>query len=48
MYILKHKSKALDKFKEWHRLLENQAGLKLKKVRTNNGLEYFSKEFGST
>ena len=45
VYILKYKSEALDRFKQWHTLLENQTGRKLKKLRTDNGLEYFSSEF---
>ena len=43
---MKHKDEALDKFIHWRTLIENQTGLKLKKFRTDNGLEYFSGEFG--
>ncbi|KAH9648407.1 hypothetical protein KPL70_025572 [Citrus sinensis] len=45
VYILKHKSEALDKFKEWITLVENQIGRKVKRLRTDNGLEYCSNEF---
>ncbi|KAH9718038.1 hypothetical protein KPL71_022065 [Citrus sinensis] len=45
VYILKHKSEALDKFKEWTALMENQIGRKVKRLRTDNGLEYCSNEF---
>ncbi|KAH9648425.1 retrovirus-related pol polyprotein from transposon TNT 1-94-like protein [Citrus sinensis] len=45
VYILKHKSEALDKFKEWITLMENQIGRKVKRLRTDNGLEYCSNEF---
>ena len=42
---MKHKSEALDKFKEWTALMENQTGRKVKRLRTDNGLEYCSNEF---
>ncbi|KAH9655560.1 Integrase catalytic domain-containing protein [Citrus sinensis] len=45
IYVLKHKSEALGKFKEWDTLIENQTGKKIKRLRTDNGLEYCSKEF---
>ncbi|KAH9704742.1 Integrase catalytic domain-containing protein [Citrus sinensis] len=45
VYILKHKSEALDKFKEWIALMENQIGRKVKRLRTDNRLEYCSNEF---
>ena len=32
-------------FKQWKTLVENQTGKKLKKLRTNNGLEFCSEEF---
>ena len=47
VYILKHKSEALLKFKEWMTLIENQTERKVKRLRTDNGLEYRSKEFDS-
>ncbi|KAH9704469.1 hypothetical protein KPL70_011474 [Citrus sinensis] len=45
IYVLKHKSEALGKFKEWVTLIENQTGKKIKRLRIDNGLEYCSKEF---
>jgi len=45
VYILKNKSDALEKFKEWHTLVENQIGTKLKVLRTDNGLEFVSEQF---
>lgn len=45
VYPLKHKHEALGKFKLWLTLQENQTGLKLKYLRTDNGLEFCSKEF---
>ena len=45
VYFLKHKHEAFSKFKEWKIMVENQIGSKLKKLRTNNGLEFCSKEF---
>ena len=43
--MLKQKSEALEKFKEWLTLVENQTGKKIKRLRTDNGLEYCSNEF---
>lgn len=40
IYTLKTKNEALDKFKQWLTLSENQTGRRLKKLRTDNGLEY--------
>ena len=45
VYILKNKSHAFEKFKEWHTLVENQIGTKLKVLRTDNGLEFVSEQF---
>ncbi|KAH9668944.1 hypothetical protein KPL70_021590 [Citrus sinensis] len=45
IYILKTKDQALEKFKVWKSLVENQSGFKLKCLRTDNGLEFYSKEF---
>jgi len=45
VYILKNKSDAFEKFKEWHTLVENQIGTKLKVLRTDNGLEFVSEQF---
>lgn len=45
VYPLKHKNEAFERFKQWLILQENQTGRKLKVLRTDNGLEYCSKEF---
>ncbi|KAH9658981.1 hypothetical protein KPL70_023688 [Citrus sinensis] len=45
IYVLKHKGEALERFKEWITLIENQTDKKIKRLRTDNGLEYCSKEF---
>ena len=37
----------LEKFKEWKSLVENQTGKKVKKLRTDNGLEFCNQQFGS-
>ena len=45
MYILRLKSDAFSKFKEWHSLTTNQKERKLKFLRTDNGLEFLSEQF---
>ncbi|KAH9722802.1 hypothetical protein KPL70_006847 [Citrus sinensis] len=45
IYVLRQKSEALEKFKEWLTLVENHTGKKIKRLRTDNGLEYCSNEF---
>ena len=45
VYFLKHKNEAFSTFKEWTLLIENQIGKKIKRLRTNNGLEFCSNEF---
>ena len=40
VYVLKHKDKVFSKFKECKTLVENQTGNKVKKLRTDNGLEF--------
>ena len=40
VYVLKHKDHVFEKFKEWKSLVENQTGKKVKKLRTDNGLEF--------
>ena len=44
-YVLKFKSQALEKFKEWKTMVEKMSGKPLKSVRSDNGGEYISKEF---
>ncbi|CAK1579944.1 unnamed protein product [Parnassius mnemosyne] len=45
IYFLKNKSVALDCFKIYKTVVENQLNKKIKKLRTDNGKEYCSKEF---
>ncbi|GJZ73111.1 zinc finger, CCHC-type containing protein [Tanacetum coccineum] len=47
VHFLRHKNEAFSKFKEWKQLVENQTGRKLKKLRTDNGLEFYNQEFNS-
>ena len=46
-YALKHKDRVFEKFKEWKSLVENQTSKKVKKLRTDNGLEFYNQQFGS-
>ncbi|GKB17056.1 transposable element [Tanacetum coccineum] len=45
VFMMKHKSEAFEKFKHWKILIENQTGRKIKRLRTDNGLEFCSREF---
>ena len=45
VYVLKHKNEAFERFKEWIALMENQTERRLKRLRTDNGLEYCNKDF---
>ena len=47
VYVLKHKDQVFGKFREWKSLIENQTGLKVKKLRADNGLEFCNHEFDS-
>ena len=47
IYFLKNKSDTFLKFKEWKILVETQVGIKVKKLRTDNGLEFLSNVFNS-
>ena len=47
IYFLKNKSDTFLKFKEWKILVETQTGRKVKKLRTDNGLEFLSNDFNS-
>lgn len=40
VYVLKNKDQTFEKFKEWKHMVENQTGKRLKKLRTDNGLEF--------
>jgi len=44
-YILKYKSEALEKFKEWKALREKESGKQVKGFRKGGGGEYTSKKF---
>jgi hypothetical protein len=44
-YILKYKSEALEKFKEWKALGEKESGKQVQGFRTGGGGEYTSKQF---
>ena len=43
--MLKQKSEVFKVFKQWKALFENQMGKKIKRLRTDNGMEFFSSEF---
>ncbi|KAH9803501.1 hypothetical protein KPL71_001790 [Citrus sinensis] len=45
VYALKTKDEVLEKFKRWKVLVENQTNMKVKVLRTDNGLEYCNKLF---
>ena len=45
VYTMKHKSETFQKFKEWKAMVEKTTGLKIKRLRTDNGGEYTSNEF---
>ena len=45
IYFLRHKSEAFQRFKEWKIMVERQTGKFVKKLRTNNGLEFHSNDF---
>ncbi|KAH9657534.1 hypothetical protein KPL70_023118 [Citrus sinensis] len=47
VYVLKHKDQVFSKFKEWKTFVENQTGKKVKKLRTDNGLEFCNQQFNS-
>nr|KYP40338.1 Retrovirus-related Pol polyprotein from transposon TNT 1-94 [Cajanus cajan] len=45
VYFLKHKSEVFEAFKMWKAMVENETGLKIKKLRTDNGGEYEDTRF---
>ena len=45
VYLLKHKNEALDRFKTWKNLIENQTSKRINCLRTYNGLEYCNEKF---
>ncbi|CAN1182465.1 Retrovirus-related Pol polyprotein from transposon TNT 1-94 [Linum perenne] len=46
-YFFKHKSDAFSAFKEWKTMVERQTEKKVKKLRTDNGMEFCSDKFQS-
>ena len=47
VYLISHKSDALDFFKRYTNLVENQLNVKIKTLRTDRGREYLSDQFKS-
>ena len=47
VYLISHKSDALDCFKRYTNLVENQLNVKIKTLRTDRGHEYLSDQFKS-
>jgi transposase InsO family protein len=45
IYLMKHKSEAFEKFKEFQNEVLNQLGKKIKFLRSDRGGEYMSHEF---
>ena len=45
VYLMKHKSESIDKFKEFKALVENQTSQRIKTLRSDRGGEYMSDEF---
>jgi len=45
VYLLKVKGEVFDKFKAYKALVENQTGMKIKTLRSDNGGEFVSKKF---
>ena len=47
VYLMRHKSEAFDKFKEYKNEVENQLDKRIKALRTDRGGEYLSNEFST-
>jgi hypothetical protein len=45
VYFIRQKSNVFDTFKKWKDLVENETGKSLKCLRSDNGGEYYKKEF---
>ena len=45
VYFLKKKSEVFDTFRKWKAMVENETGLKIKRVRSDNGGEYKDNRF---
>ncbi|KAE8676976.1 Vesicle-associated protein 4-1 [Hibiscus syriacus] len=48
VYFLKKKSEVLDTFRKWKAMVENETGLKVKRLRSDNGGEYRDKRMNRT
>jgi transposase InsO family protein len=46
IYLMRHKSKSFEKFKEFQNEVQNQLGKTIKYLRSDRGREYLSLEFG--
>jgi transposase InsO family protein len=46
IYLMRHKSEAFEKFKEFQNEVQNQLGKTIKALRLDRGGEYLSQEFG--
>ena len=46
VYLMRHKSEAFEKFKEFQNEVQNQLGKTIKALRSDRGGEYLSQEFG--
>ena len=47
VYLMRHKSESFEKFKEFKNEVENQLDKKIKVLRSDQGGEYLSHEFGN-
>jgi transposase InsO family protein len=45
LYLIRHKSEVFEKFKEYNAMVTAHFGLKISRLRRDNGTEYTSKEF---
>ncbi|KAE8708014.1 E3 ubiquitin-protein ligase SINAT3 [Hibiscus syriacus] len=45
IYFLKNKSEVFDTFRKWKTMVENETGLKVKRLRSDNGGEYRNRRF---
>ncbi|KAE8668800.1 TBC1 domain family member 15-like [Hibiscus syriacus] len=48
VYFLKKKSEVFDTFRKWKVMVENESGLKVKRLRSDNGGEYKNKRMNKT
>ncbi|KAE8657593.1 ABC transporter B family member 6 [Hibiscus syriacus] len=48
VYFLKKKSEVFDTFRKWKAMVENETGLKVKRLRSDNGGEYRNKRMNRT